>query len=81
MSQQHVLGRPAGKGYQKELSLKPVAEFLKRQLHNLHPTVRKVMFVPSTVGDAAQKACTSSAADGALILLENVSESQATDWV
>ena len=60
------LGRPAGKGFEAEFSLKPVAERLAELLGKpvqLGP--------PEVVGDAAV-AMADALADGEVVLLENV---------
>jgi phosphoglycerate kinase len=59
------LGRPAGKGYEAEFSLKPVAEHLTKILDG------PVLFASDTVGDDAKKKA-ASLKPGETLLLENL---------
>ena len=59
------LGRPDGTGYQKEFSLKPVAEYLSSVVHT------PVYFAEDTIGEKAHEAL-ASLSDGEIVLLENL---------
>ncbi|MFN8817073.1 MAG: phosphoglycerate kinase [bacterium] len=60
------LGRPSGKGYEAEYSLKPVATKLSELLG------RPVAFPSTDLTDAAAEAATKAAKPGDVVLLENV---------
>lgn len=60
------LGRPKGKGYEKEFSLKPVADRLSDLIR------RRVVFAPDCVGPDVQKLAANLEIEQRILLLENL---------